>query len=203
MIWVNKITQVSVHNCTTHHLHIILCVHHPKSSLHLSTFIPSPFSTSLYPLLQQSSYCFPCPWFFLLPSFLPSFLFCPFCSIPATNPPSPSSARAVNQNVPTILKVPAAELLHVLVGRNQWDCKSDEVWILYIRDIKMCRNVPLSTDDIGHCRVRRLWSSRGSGHATSLCKYSHSRLCMHCLGCFGAAMAELSFSNRYQSACKA
>ena len=43
-----------MHSSTTHHLCIVLCVHHPKSSLLLSPFIPSlPTSTSTHPLSPQ------------------------------------------------------------------------------------------------------------------------------------------------------
>ena len=51
--WWHRLTKLYrfwVHNSTTHHLHTVLCVHHPKSSLLPSPFIP--------PIL--SSPC-PCP----------------------------------------------------------------------------------------------------------------------------------------------
>ena len=38
--WLIKSYRLQVYNSTTHQLYIILCVHHPKSSLHLSPFIP-------------------------------------------------------------------------------------------------------------------------------------------------------------------
>ena len=46
---VNKIYMFQVHNSTTYHLYTVLCVHHPKSSLH-----PSPF-TPPYPPLPPSA----------------------------------------------------------------------------------------------------------------------------------------------------
>ena len=38
--WLIKLYRFQMYNSTTHHLYIVLCVHHPKSSLLPSPFIP-------------------------------------------------------------------------------------------------------------------------------------------------------------------
>ena len=49
--WLIKSHRFQVHNSITHHLYIVLCVHHPQSSLLSSPFIPLiPSSSSPYPL---------------------------------------------------------------------------------------------------------------------------------------------------------
>ena len=40
-LWLTKLYRLQVHNSRTHHPYIVFCVHHAKSSLHLSPFIPS------------------------------------------------------------------------------------------------------------------------------------------------------------------
>ena len=82
VILVNKITQVQVHDFTTHHLYTVLCVLHPKLSLGPSPFIPpllpSPPASRHPPLpgnpLQSVS----------ISSF--SFLFCSILSWPTSDP---------------------------------------------------------------------------------------------------------------------
>ena len=72
VILVDKIIQVSGSQFHTHHLYTVLCVHHPRSRVCLSRFIPHvPSSTSPYPTFPwQSPHCCLRPWVF------PSFLFC-------------------------------------------------------------------------------------------------------------------------------
>ena len=77
---VNKIIQVSGAQCyKTHHLYNVLCVHHPKSSLPPSPFIPLiPFSTFPHTPDPGNNQTVVCVYEFFL-------IFILFCSIP---PPS-------------------------------------------------------------------------------------------------------------------
>ena len=52
--WLTQLYRSQVHNSTTHHLYAVLCVHHPKSSLHPSPFIPPIPLYSLTLLLSLS-----------------------------------------------------------------------------------------------------------------------------------------------------
>ena len=44
--WLIKLYRFQVYNSITHHLYIVLCIHHPKSSLLPSPFIPSLLSST-------------------------------------------------------------------------------------------------------------------------------------------------------------
>ena len=53
--WLNNLYRFQVHNATSHHLYPLLCVHHPKSNLCASPFIPPTlFSTSPHLFPWQS-----------------------------------------------------------------------------------------------------------------------------------------------------
>ena len=78
--WLIKLYRFPMYNSIIHHLYIVLCVCHPKSSVLLSTVIPSlPSSTSPHP---------PFPWVItiLLPVSIRFFFLCfipsPFSPIP-------------------------------------------------------------------------------------------------------------------------
>ena len=85
--WLSKLYTVQVHNSTTHHLYLILCVHHPKSSLGLSSIIKYPPYPPQPPQLLspwQSPHPCLCPWAFFLDcpgQVCKSFRFCSLCNI--------------------------------------------------------------------------------------------------------------------------
>ena len=70
--WLTKLDMFPVHNSSAHHLCSLLCVHHPKSSLHPSQFIPlqppAPPPTHLIPAITKLlhvSMSFPLSFFHL------------------------------------------------------------------------------------------------------------------------------------------
>ena len=70
--WLTKLYMFPVHNSSAHHLCSLLCVHHPKSSLHPSQFIPlrppAPPPTHLIPAITKLlhvSMSFPLSFFHL------------------------------------------------------------------------------------------------------------------------------------------
>ena len=83
----NKLYRLQVHNSTTHPLYTVLCVYHPRSSLHPSPFIPH-LSWTMSHISQpsssplQSPHCCPCPWVF---SLFFSLLLNPFTSPTSTH----------------------------------------------------------------------------------------------------------------------
>ena len=84
--WLIKLYRFQVYNSITHHLYVVLCIHHPQSSLLPSLFIPpspTPFSPS------DNHHTFVClnKFFCMLTSFI-FFTQCP-------NPPPSNICQSV------------------------------------------------------------------------------------------------------------
>lgn len=55
--WLLKLYTFELHNSITHHLHIVLCDRHPKSSLLLTLFTPVHSATCSHPVPSANHYC--------------------------------------------------------------------------------------------------------------------------------------------------
>ena len=99
--WLIKLYRFQVYNSITHHLYIVLCVHHTMSGLLPSPFIP-PYSP-LPPLHPLSFCCLPMRVFFWF-----------FCLIPSPFSLDPDSC----QSVPCIYESVSILLINFVKGKT-------------------------------------------------------------------------------------